>query len=124
MIAKFRKTKKGSWQNIFFAVFLGLLILIVVGFLFFANWQMGQRRRELNSQIEALQKEIQALEEKHQTLEVDLSQSAEESYLEKEARERFNLKKPGEEVVTILPFKEEIQAEKERETVWWNPLTW
>ncbi len=107
MVAKNKKTRKRSWQTVFFSVLLGVLLLIVVGSLLVSNWRMTQRRQELNSQLESLQEQLQALEIKRQQLQAQISQTSEESYLEKEARETFNLKKPGEEVVTILPAEDE-----------------
>lgn len=122
MVTKFRKIKKERHQSIFFSVVLGVLIFVVVGFLVVSNFKMGQKRTELNSRIENLRKEIQILEEKHETLQAQISETSKEYYLEKEARERFNLKKPGEEVVTILPQEEAEEGQKERK--WWNPFTW
>lgn len=104
MVTQFKKSKKGETrQTIFFSIFLGCLILIVIGFLVISNWKINQKRVELRSQIEALRKEIQILEEKKQELEAGISQTKGEEYLEKEAREKLGLKKPGEEVVAILP---------------------
>ncbi len=132
MIAKFKPVKKarfarearrGSWQNIFFFILLGSLILTVIGFLVVSNFRINQRRAELSSRIEGLKKEIQALEEKREALQARVSQSGEEGYLEKEARESFNLKKPGEEVVKILPLEEKKEKSGE-EKQWWNPFSW
>jgi len=114
MVAKNKKTRKRSWQTVFFSVLLGALLLIVVGSLLVSNWRMTQRRQELNSQLENLQEQLQALEIKRQQLQAQISQTSEESYLEKEARETFNLKKPGEEVVTILPAENEEGREQEK----------
>jgi cell division protein FtsB len=123
MVAKYQRIKKQSRSSLFFSILLGTVIFVVVGFLVVANWRINQNRAEFNSQIESLQKEIQILEEKRQALQAQISQTSEQEYLEKEARETFNLKKPGEEVVAILPAEEEeTPAEKER--VWWNPFTW
>ena len=114
MITKDRKTKKGSRQNIFFSVLLGVLLLVVVGFLIVSNWRINQKRAEYQAQIEALQAELQALEIKRQQLQAQIFQTSEGEYLEEQARETFNLKKPGEEVVTVLPAEEETTGESEK----------
>lgn len=111
MVTKFKKSKKGSRQTIFFSTLLGILILIVIGFLVVSNWKINQKRTELSSRIEALRKEIQILEEKKQELEAGISQAGKEEYLEEVAREQLGLKKPGEEVVMVLP-SEETKEEK------------
>ena len=123
MVAKIKKTKKarfarearrGSRQNIFFSVLLGVLLFVVVGFLIISNWRINQKRTEYQAQIEVLQAELQVLETKRQQLQAQIFQTSEESYLEKEAREQLNLKKPGEEVVTVLPAEEETTGEPEK----------
>jgi len=104
MVTKFKRFKKGeSHQSIFFSTFLGILVLIVIGFLVASNWKISQKRTELTTGIETLEKEIQILEERKQELEAGISQAGTEDYLEKEFREKLGLKKPGEEVVVVKP---------------------
>lgn len=67
---------------------------------------MNQKREELKSRIENLKKEIEALAKKNEELSSQISESQKESFFEKEAREKFNLKKPGEEEVVILAPEE------------------
>ena len=124
MIAKHKQNKKGSWQNIFFYVLLGSLVLAIVSFLVVSNYRINKKRTILNSQIDQLKEEIRAMEEKKQQMEAQLYQSTQEEYLEKEARETFNLKKPGEEVVTVLPQQEQPQQPEEKTKQWWNPFSW
>ena len=126
MIAKFKKMKRSeSWQSIIFSVLFGVLILLIIGFLVASNFKINKKRAELNSQVEYLKTEIRALEEEQQQLQAKISQSSEEDHLEKEARESFNLKKPGEEVVTILPPEEKSsQEETNKEKQWWNLFGW
>lgn len=106
--------KNESRQTIFFSVFLGVLFFTVVGYLVVSNLKINSRRAELNSQLIKLQTELNELEAKKAQLQAQVSQVTEEEYLEKEARETFNLKKPGEEVVTILPAENNESAKTER----------
>ena len=122
MITKIKRFKKGkisssfsrkkdtSSQTIFFPIILGLMILATISFLVFSNLKINKKRLELNVRIENLKKETEVLEGEKQELSAKIFQVGTEDYLEKEARERFNLKKPGEEVVVILP-PEESQEE-------------
>ena len=114
MVAKSDKNKK---ESLFFSILLGVLVFVVIGFLIVSNLRINQRRNELNSQLRSLQQELQILEVKKTQLESGLSESLEESYLEEEARERFNLKKPGEEVVAVLPAEEE-EGDMEEKGFW------
>ena len=64
------------------------------------------------------------MEEKKHNFQAQLNPSKQEEYLEKEAREKLNLKKPGEEVVTVLPAEKNTPHEAEKIKQWWNPLSW
>lgn len=125
MITNFRRSKKRETrQTIFFSIFFGCLILLVIGFLVISNWKINQKRTELSFQIEALKKEIQILEKKKQELEAGISQTEKEEYLEKEARERLDLKKPGEEVVAVLLPEKNPEEKTAKEKNFWDPRTW
>ena len=103
MVAKFKKNQKSS-QTVFFSLLLGVLVFSIVGFLIVANWKINQKRSKLTAQIESLYEEIRVLTEQQGQLQAQVSQT---SNLEKEARERLNLKKAGEEVVVVLPAEEQ-----------------
>jgi len=111
---KIRKRK----SNLFFSIILIFGLLAVISFLVIGNWKMNQRRAELNSRIENLKKEIEELEKKNRELQAGLSQLEGEAYLEKEARERLNLKKPGENVVVVLPPKEGEEKPEKSKNFW------
>jgi len=113
MIAKSKKIKNTSKQTIFLSVFLSILLFTVVGYLVVSNLQINSRRAELNSQLIKLQAELNALEAKKAQLQAQVSEVANDEYLDKEARETFNLKKPGEEVVTVLPAQNNGNSQKE-----------
>lgn len=121
-----RKKEESSLQTIFFSIFLGILILAAIGFLVFSNLQINKRRTELTLRLESLKKEIEILVEKNQELTAKISQVQKESYLEKEARERLNLKKIGEEMVVVLaPEKSEENETEEKKNFfekWWEKI--
>jgi len=116
MIPKKRKKKK-SLVDFFFSILLGFFVLAIVGLLVFSNLKIKERRKELTSQTEALKEEIQKLEERNAQLKSGISQSLSPDFLEKEARERLGLKKPGEEVVVVKKVEtEEELKETTKET--------
>lgn len=120
MIAKKFKKKK-SFQTTLFQILFGLFAIALAIFLIISNLRINKRRQELISQIEFLEKEIQIFEEKNQQLKAGIAQTESESYLEKEARERLGLKKPGEEVVVIKKVESE-EAEKPEEKSFWDKV--
>ena len=110
--------KESSYKTIFFSVIAIILILFFIGFLIFSNWRIHQRRAELTSQIEELEKEIEGLEKRNQELKAGISQLSDESYLEEAAREKLGLKKPGEEVVVVLPPPETEEEAPPKKGIW------
>ena len=125
MIAKFKTIKKASsWRDIIFPVLMVSILVIIVGFLVVSNYRINKKRAEMGVRIDELKAEIQILEERRQGLEAKISQVDQDSYLEKEARERFNLKKSGEEVVAIIQPDGKSEKSKKTSKQWWNPLTW
>jgi len=119
MIQKTGKIKRGgSFKNLFWSVIIFLVVFFAVGFLIISNWKIHQRRTELLSQIGALEKQIEETEKKNEELRTGISQFLDESYIEKEAREKLGLKKPGEEVVVVLPPPESQNKTEEEKGLW------
>lgn len=110
------KRKKNLSSTLFSFVLAGVAVL-VVGFLIYTNFKINQKRTELYSQIERLKTEIERLQQRNQELQAGILRVKEEDFLERQARKRFQLKKPGEQVVTILP-KEKKEPEKKES--WWQ----
>ncbi|MFH1656882.1 MAG: septum formation initiator family protein [bacterium] len=118
MVAKLPKNAKRSFQAIFVLFFIGLLTTAILFFLLVSNSKLNQRKADLNSQIEFLAKEKQSLEKENQELKAGISQISQDSYLEKKAREQFNLKKPGEEVVAFIKDESEEDKKEIKENFW------
>jgi len=107
-------------------IFLGVLVFSLAIFLFISNWRISQRRTKLYSQIELLERQIQHLIEENIRIEEEIAFTEEEDFLARIAREGLGLKKPGEQVIIVLP-PEEIEP-KEQEQVeksfWQRALDW
>lgn len=124
---KFRKSSSKILSNFrkgpskIFPLFFGLILFLLLGFLVVSNWNINKKRVEFNSRLEILSKKIQNLEEINRDLKGKISVISEESYLEKVAREKFNLRKPGERVVVI---KKEKATSSEAERNSFIPQNW
>ena len=116
MLTKFRKKRKERLGSpVITPLLIGFLTIAVTGFLVYSNWRVNDKRQDLLSRIDSLRKEIQTMEEKKKDLEEKIAQGSSEDFLETKARENFNLKKPGEEVVVVsLPAEESGRQEKNR----------
>jgi len=118
-----KKIKKGSLlKAIFPSIIIIILILFFAGFLIFSNWRIYQRRTDLTSQIQALEKQVQEVEKRNQELKAGISQLSDKGYLEEMAREKLGLKKPGEEVVVVVPPSESQAKETPQKTFWQKVL--
>ena len=128
MIAVYKKKKKvGSFKNVFLPALLALFLLLIVGFLAWTDIKIKQRREDFLSRIGELKKEVQILEKKNEELKAKISQSGSKEYLEEVAREQFNLKAPGEEVVVVSKEKKEEEIKEEEKQPqelksWWEWL--
>jgi len=122
MIAKKRR-KRNFHQDIISPVLFGFFILAILSLFIFYNFKINQRRQELISQIEKLEKEIQVLEEKHAQLQGTLSQTETESYWEEIVRQQGFVKE-GEKQIVVLPPESEGVEEKEEKMDFWNPQGW
>ncbi|MBI1984987.1 MAG: septum formation initiator family protein [Candidatus Wildermuthbacteria bacterium] len=125
-IAYSRKKKHASFQNfILLGVFL-VIFLGVVGALFMQNVRIYQKRSELQQRENDLRLQIEQLQNQKAALQSAITENQTQDYQEKVLREQGLYKKPGEEVVTVLPPKDNgVSLQKEtQQKIWWDPRTW
>jgi len=124
--SRLRKKKIGKLRD---TVFLTMLLVLGLGlgsFLVFNNIRIYQKRVELQKRAEVLKDQIASMENRKSELESAIQVGATPEYHEKVLREQGLYKKPGEEVVTIIP-PEQVQEEQKQQQagrVWWNPWSW
>ena len=112
MITNFSKNQKSfDWRKNFRIVFLWSLLLAILFFLIVTNIKIYQRREKMKIAISNIKKEIQEIDAKNKNLEKTIRESGNKEYLEKVAREQFNLKAPGEEVAIVLNNEEKAGAD-------------
>ena len=118
MIKKKRKIKKReSFKAIVATAVIIFLVSLFIGFITFSNWRINQKRAELMSRAEELQKEIDELSKRNEELKNGISQIQSSDYQEEKLYEQ-GYKKPGEEVVVVLPSKEGEKGETEKKSFW------
>lgn len=111
-------TRQPSYKNfikrllsskVFFFFMVIALVALLLNFV-----RESYHRYQLGEEISGLETEVKRLEGRKQQLAGLMEYFEQESYLEKEARQRLNLKKPGEKVV-ILPQKTDPGIESDQE---------
>lgn len=124
MIAKNPTKSKQGPKNIVFFVVIIIFVLTAVGFLILSNWKMYKRRADLNAQVESYKKQIEIMQKENSQIQSSLSQQDNSDYSEKEIRERLGLKKPGENVVIIVPPKNNGEVKPaEPQSLWQKILS-
>ncbi len=100
MVTHFKKNKSVSRQIIFklgaFFVILVVVILII------ADIRLYDRKKLVDAQTQALQGKIQSMQDQNDALKEKISNTDNSQYIDKVAREDFDLQKPGEKVVSFI----------------------
>lgn len=99
-----------------------MIILFFIGFFVITNWKIAERRNELQNKASILQEEVQELERKSIELKSKKEEAESSDYIEKVAREKLELKKPGEEVVVVQKGEVVEEEKKEEEETWWDKI--
>lgn len=130
MVAKnsrFGKKRYTAFQHLVISLVFVSVFGIIVSFFVYQNLKVSQKRGDLEEQYDALRAQVSELSVQRQMLEKGIEAAQTPEYQEKILREEGLYKKPGEEVVTVLPPEIEVVMEeddKDQEKAWWNPLTW
>jgi len=124
MIADFRKNQKKDPWNIVVWNIIGLVLLCAVVFLVIADVKMYQRRKMLNVQIESLKNKIQNLQKENTTLNESMLRGDDNEYIEKIAREEFDLQQSGEKVVSFTAPQHQEQHDSEQKNIFGVWLSW
>jgi cell division protein FtsB len=120
------KYKNNSFKK-FLSTGIGMiLLLLILGFIVYSIYQNLQQDKNIANRTDSLDQEINRLEEENLELTNLIEYFASSEYIEKEAREKLNLAKPGEKVVIIS--KENILLSGDKKDfnqeagfkVWWN----
>lgn len=110
---------KSRIYSIVFYLILGVVAIGLISFLVISNWRVNQKREELKTRAEELQKEIQFLEERKKHLEAGVIEVSQEEYLEEKIREQ-GYEKPGEQAIVIKKEQEEEEKKPENEPGFWE----
>ncbi len=101
-----------------------VLLALISAYLIFSDINIYQRRRQLESQIQAYEKQIEQVKQRNEKLEQGIAQSGEDSYIEKVAREELDMQKPGEKVVAFILPEQKQEQQKQEQGFWANWLGW
>jgi cell division protein FtsB len=87
-----------------------VLLLAIFGTVGFVTVELYIQKKQVDSEVRRLQSQAQTLTHDNQQLSELIKYLDTPEYKEREAREKLNLKKAGEEVV-VLPSESELNAQ-------------
>ncbi len=112
-----------------------LVCLVIISFITFAITKESSRRKQIQNEISALQKEAEKISGENTDIRDKIAYLQSKDYQEREARDKLNLQNPDETLVVIKPntVKEAVvpkeEASKPPESLpdpapnyikWWN----
>ena len=104
-----------------------LFIFAVALFLFTGIIQM-KRTHKVYSQVSDLENEFNKLEQDNKNLEAQIDNLTGPEVIDREARERLNLKKEGENVVVVISAERqaqfELQPQEKKNSFWEKVKSW
>lgn len=92
---------KGKSKHSFFSRFFVILVILVSIFLIFGISREYMKRVELDKEVAELENELEKLNAKKKDFLSSIESYDSEFFIEQEARIKFDMKKPNEEVVII-----------------------
>lgn len=108
--------------------FITILLLILMVFLVIGLFEQFKKNYALNKSAGILENEVLEIEISNEKLKAQIDSFQDPKTIDREARERLNLKKEGEEVVIIIPNeKEDLQeiistTKKSSNKSFWNRI--
>ena len=96
-------------------LFLTFTFIFLIGFLIVSNWNIHKKRSKFNRGLKTLEGNLEKAEKRNQELKAKIADVSDKDYIERVAREKFGLKKPGEEVVVIKREKAKPVPETKKE---------
>ena len=119
-----KKQKRKSLKKNLYFVAGGILLLIVSGFLVFADFRIYNDKKKLDAKIQDYKNQIKEIEKKNQDLKHGISEAGNNDYIEKVAREELDLQKPGENVVGFIMPKTRAKEPAKPKSFWENWTGW
>ena len=103
------------------SVIINILLVVVAVAISYSASRIVRDAFVLRGQSAEMTQKIEELTKKKHELETYLAEIQTKEAIEREAKNRLNLKKPGEEVVIIVPEKKETASVIEPQS-WWTKI--
>ena len=105
------------WSKIKKSAVLNILLVLTAIWVAYSAYNMVSQALSMRQETEDKQKKIALLGRKKEELEAYIAELQSREAIEREAKSRLNLKLPGEEVVVVVPDKDNLEEESSG-TLW------
>lgn len=125
MVSDFDKKGNKKFFNdklLFKAV--GVALLFIIGLLFFEDFEIYQKKKELSAEISSYKKQIEEIEKSNQNLKEEIANADNPDYLEKIAYEQLDQQKPGEKEIIFIALPEKQEQASVQKSFWDNFSGW
>jgi len=97
--------------------------IAALGFILVKSYEEYSRKKEIQTEIEGLQKEAQKISKENSDFQERIDYFGSQEYIEREAKDKLNLQSPGENVVVIKPSQaKEVLVHSEEQTPKESPI--
>lgn len=86
-------------MKLFGLIFLSLLLILMA----YETFSLLSQKKDVAEKYEELQRALAQSKDDQEKLKTEINYLSDPSNLEKDLRSRFNLKKPGEKMIIIVP---------------------
>ena len=125
MIADFHKRANRKFFNRdLLAKTIGVIFLVVIVVLIIADIKIYQKKKELDTEINNLQKQIVDIKKSSQTLKDEIINSNNPDYLEKIGYEQLDMTKPGETEYMFVKSPQKMGASSSSKPTNWFFGAW
>lgn len=110
------------WYKIKNSLAFNIALFLVVIFVGYGSFKLVREALSLNQEARSREEKIGELARKKQELEAYLAELSTDEAVRREAKDRLNLKEPGEEVV-VVAADEEVKEEERPPLSFWARIT-
>ena len=121
MVANFNKKQKTEpgVEKVAFQI-VGILFLVIIVVLIFADIKMYQKKKELLSKLNNYQKQIADIQNSSKAIQSDIANQNNPDYIEKIAYEQLGEQKPGEKEVIFVTPPKKVAATVDVQSPWYD----
>jgi len=102
------------FSKIISSKFFLLVMILALGYLGYTLTNVVLEKKEIDDRLASLRSDMKEMELNREEIEKNKEYYSSQDFLEKEARRLLNYQKPGEEVIAVIPNKNNQTSEEEK----------